>query len=183
MRRVLSFAALSLIAIASTAGAQRTTRGTVTSANPSPELGVDAGVIFTLDDPKTTDLMIPIPSIRMGFYMSPALSLEPSLGLTHHSETDGSYTTYGVGLGLLYHFSTSRMANQLYVRPFIGLDGISIKDGGSNSAFTFGGGFGVKIPVASRFATRLEANLAHSSSDGNTQNSIGLLAGLSVYTR
>lgn len=182
MRRVLTFAALSLIAIASTAGAQRTTRGTMTSANPSPELGVDAGVIFTLDDPKTTDLQVPIPSIRMGFYLSPALSLEPSLGLTHHSETDLSYTTYSVGLGMLYHFSPSRMANQFYVRPFIGLDGLS-GDLGSHSAFTFGGGFGVKVPVASRFATRFEANLAHSSSEGTTQNAIGLLAGLSVYTR
>ncbi|HEX6598630.1 MAG TPA: outer membrane beta-barrel protein [Gemmatimonadaceae bacterium] len=182
MRRVLSFAALSLIAIASTASAQRTTRSSMASANPSPEIGVDAGVIFTLDDPKTTELQVPIPSVRMGFYLTPAVSLEPSLSLNHHSETGLSFTTYGVGLGMLYHFSTSRMANQLYVRPFIGLDGIS-GDLGSHSAFTFGGGFGVKVPVASRFASRFEANLAHSSSNGASQNAIGLLAGLSVYTR
>jgi len=182
MRRVLSFAALSLIAIASTASAQRSTRGnTMASANPSPELGVDAGVRFTLDDPKTTDLSIPIPAIRMGFYVSPTISIEPSLSLNHHSETDLSYTTYGIGLGLLYHFSASRMANQMYVRPFIGLDGIS-GDVGSNSAFSFGAGFGVKMPVGNRFASRFEANFAHASNDGASQNAIGLLAGLSVYT-
>jgi hypothetical protein len=36
--------------------------------------------------------------------------------------------------------------------------------------------------VADRFATRLEANLTHTSGEGLSQNAIGLLAGLSVYT-
>jgi hypothetical protein len=181
MRRVLSFVALSLVAIASTASAQRTTRGSMTSANPSPEIGVDAGVIFTLDDPKATSFQLPIQGIRMGFYLSPAVSIEPSLRFNHNSIGDVSTTDYGLGLGLLYHFSTSRMANQLYVRPFIGLDGTS-GDLGSNSTFSFGGGFGVKMPIGNRFASRFEANLTHFSDDGTSQNAIGLLAGLSVYT-
>jgi hypothetical protein len=183
MRRVLSFAALSLIAIASTASAQRTTRSSsMASVNPSPELGVDAGLQFTLDDPKTTSFQIPIQGIRVGFFLSPEISLEPSLRLNYTSFDGGHLTTYGLGLGMLYHFSTSRAANQMYVRPFIGLDGIS-GDGGSDSAFSFGAGFGVKVPVGNRFATRWEANFSHASNDGATQNAIGLLAGLSVYTR
>ena len=182
MRRVLSFAALSLIAIASTASAQRSTRGTVTSANPSPELGVDAGLQFTLDSPRTTSFQIPIQGIRMGFYVSPAISIEPSINLNSTSfQGGGSLTTYGVGLGMLYHFSTSRAAKQVYVRPFIGLDGFS-GSGNSDSAFSFGGGFGVKVPVGDRFASRFEANLSHASNNGASQNAIGLLAGLSVYT-
>jgi hypothetical protein len=183
MRRVLSFAALSLMAIASTAGAQRSTRGTtMTSANPSPELGVDAGLQFGLDDPKTTSFQVPIQGIRMGFYVSPAISIEPSVRFNHTSISGGgSFTDYGVGVGLLYHISTSRMANQLYVRPFIGLDGIS-GDGGSDSAFSFGAGFGVKVPIGSRFASRWEANFSSASNNGNSQTAIGLLAGLSVYT-
>ena len=183
MRRVLSFAALSLIAIASTASAQRTTRSSsMASVNPSPELGVDAGLQFTLDDPKTTSFQIPIQGIRVGFFLSPEISLEPSLRLNYTSFDGGHLTTYGLGLGMLYHFSTSRAANQMYVRPFIGLDGIS-GDGGSDSAFSFGAGFGVKMPIGNRFATRWEANFSHASNDGATQNAIGLLAGLSVYTR
>ena len=182
MRRVLSFAALSLIAIASTASAQRTTRSSMASANPSPEIGVDAGLQFTLDDPKTTSFQIPIQGIRVGFYLSPEISLEPSLRLNYTSFDGGHLTTYGLGLGMLYHFSTSRAANQMYVRPFIGLDGIS-GDGGSDSAFSFGAGFGVKMPIGNRFASRWEANFSHASNDGATQNALGLLAGLSVYTR
>ena len=181
MRRVLSFAALSLLAIASTASAQRTNRGGMTSVNPSPELGVDAGLQFTLDDPKSTSFQIPIQGIRMGFYVSPAISLEPSLRLNYTSFDGGSFTSYGIGFGMLYHFSTSRTTNQLYVRPFIGIDGIS-GEGNSDSAFSFGAGFGVKMPIGSRFASRFEANFSHASNDGATQNAIGLLAGLSVYT-
>lgn len=181
MRRVLSFVALSLMAIASTAGAQRSTRGSMASANPSPEFGVDAGLQFTLDDPKTTSFQIPIQGIRMGFYVSPAISIEPSLRLNYTSFDGGHITSYGLGLGMLYHFSTSRLANQLYVRPFVGLDGIS-SDGGSDSAFSFGAGFGVKMPIGNRFASRFEANFSHASNDGATQNALGLLAGLSVYT-
>ena len=181
MRRVLSFAALSLIAIASTASAQRTTRSSSTSANPSPEIGVDAGVQFTLDDPKTTTLQVPIPSIRMGFYISPVMSIEPSLGINHTSTPGLSLTTYDVGVGLLYHFAPSRLDNQLYVRPFLGLTGVS-GGGNSDSAVDFGAGFGVKVPVGSRFASRFEANLTHYSNNGASTNAIGLLAGLSVYT-
>lgn len=182
MRRVLSFAALSLLVVASTASAQRRDRGRMNSANPSAELGVDAGLAFTLDDPRITVFSLPIQSIRAGFYLSPAVSIEPSLRLNHISYSGaGSGTDYGLGLGLLYHFSTSRATNQMYVRPFIGVDGTS-GGGESNSVFNFGGGFGVKIPVGNRFATRLEANLTHSSDSGDSQNAIGLLAGLSVYT-
>lgn len=179
MRRVLSFAALSLIAIASTASAQRTTRGSTMSANPSPELGVDAGLTFTLDDPRITAFQIPIQGVRMGFYVSPALSIEPSIRLNTVSVSGGgSDTDYHIGLGLLYHFSTSRAANQMYVRPFVGFS----DDSGLDSGFSVGAGFGVKVPVGTRFASRFEANLAHFSNDGNSWNAIGLLAGLSVYT-
>jgi hypothetical protein len=182
MRRVLSFAALSLLAIAPLANAQRSNRGNMGGGNPSAELGIDAGLAFTLDDPRVTQFSLPIQSIRAGFFMSPAVSIEPSLRLqTFSISGGGSSTGYGVGLGLLYHFSPSRAANQMYVRPFIGIDGTS-GSGPSRSYFNFGGGFGVKIPVADRFATRLEANLTHTSGEGLSQNAIGLLAGLSVYT-
>jgi hypothetical protein len=178
MRRTLSLAVTSLLAVAFHAGAQRA------SINPSPELGVDAGLMFTLDNPKTTLFSVPIQSIRAGFFLSPAISLEPSLRLNTISGGGiPTITDYGIGLGLLYHLSTNRAANQPYIRPFIAFDGQSGGGGPSTSSFTVGGGFGVKMPINPRFATRLEANIGHISSSGTSQNVIGLLAGLSVYTR
>ena len=66
----------------------------------------------------------------------------------------------------------------LCLYPPCGISG----DNGSDSAFSFGAGFGVKMPVGNRFASRFEANFAHASNNGASQNAIGLLAGLSVYT-
>lgn len=177
MRRILSIAALSLLVVGSRATAQR-------GVNPSPELGVDAGLIFTLDDPKTTVFSLPLQSVRAGFFLSPEISLEPSLRFNTVSVSGGgSGTDYSLGVGLLYHLSTNRAANQMYIRPFIALDGQSVSGAGSTSGFTIGGGFGVKMPINPRFATRLEGNIGHRSSSGVSQNAIGLLAGLSVYTR
>jgi hypothetical protein len=178
MRRLLSFAALSILTLSASASAQRSGTG----VNPSPELGIDAGITSTLDDPKVTVVAIPFQYLRAGFFLSPAISLEPSLSLMSISVPGGSGTSYALGLGMLYHFSTSRAASQMYVRPFIALDGTS-GGGQSSSGFTLGGGFGVKLPINPRFATRFEGNIGHRSESGLSQNSIGLLAGLSVYTR
>lgn len=178
MRRIFSLAALALLAVSSTATAQRGG-----SVNPSPELGIDAGLVSSLDDPKVTVVQVPFQMLRAGFFISPAISIEPSLSLTSISVSGGgSGTDYALGVGMLYHFSTSRAASQMYVRPFIALDGAS-GGGQSSSGFTFGGGFGVKLPINPRFATRFEGNIGHRTESGVSQNSIGILAGLSVYTR
>jgi hypothetical protein len=173
MRRLLSLAALSILTLSASASAQRST-----SANPSPEIGMDAAVTFGLGDGQGTMVDIPAQSIRMGFFVSPALSIEPTFGL--HSESGGgtTVTIYNIGAGALYHFSPSRAANQFYVRPFIQIVGFS-GGGLSDSQALFGVGGGLKIPLRDRIASRFEANFAHT--DGSDM--IGLLAGLSFYTR
>ena len=173
MRRLLSFAALTILTLSASASAQRST-----SANPSPEIGMDAGIGFRLTDPSFTTVAIPVPAIRMGFFVSPALSIEPTLGLTSVSGGGISGTDYAIGVGALYHFSPSRAANQFYVRPFVNINGSS-GDLGSGSSVAFGVGGGLKIPLRDRIASRFEANFQHS--DG--ADAIGLLAGLSFYTR
>jgi hypothetical protein len=174
MRRVLSLAALSILALSASASAQRS--GSM--ASPSPEIGIDAGISFGLGDPSTTTISIPAQHIRMGFFVSPVLSIEPTLGLTSTSGGGATVTLYNVGLGALYHFSPSRAANQFYVRPFLNIVGFS-GGGTSDSEAVFGVGGGLKIPLRDRIASRFEANFAHA--DGS--DAIGLLAGLSFYTR
>jgi hypothetical protein len=180
MRRLLSLAALSILTLSASASAQRS--GSM--ANPSPEIGMDAGIGFRLTDPSTTTIAIPVPAIRMGFFLSPVLSIEPSLGLVSFSGGGFSGTDYTVGVGALYHFSPSRAAKQFYVRPFLGINGSS-GDAGSGSSVAFGVGGGLKIPLRDRIATRFEANFAHDGgrNGGGSSDMIGLLAGLSFYTR
>jgi opacity protein-like surface antigen len=173
MRRVLSFAALSILAVSAPLGAQRST-----SVNPSPEVGFDAAITFGLSNGGGTLVDIPAQQVRMGFFVAPNISIEPTLGF--HSESGGgtTVTLYTVGAGLLYHFSPSRATNQFYVRPFIDVVGFS-GGGVSDSRARFGIGGGLKIPLRDRIATRLEANFSHS----NGSDMLGLLAGLSFYTR
>lgn len=176
MRRISTLVVLSLLALSASATAQRS-RG-ASMANPSPEIGIDAGITFGLGTPSSTLISIPAQQIRMGFFVSPALSIEPMFGLQSESGDVPSSTTYNFGAGLLYHFAQSRAANQFYVRPFVNVVGFS-RDAGSNSTAVFGVGGGVKIPLRDRIASRFEANVQ--SGDGDT--AIGLLAGLSFYTR
>jgi hypothetical protein len=184
MRRALAFAALSLVVLSTSASAQRG-RTSSTSVEPSPEVGVDAGVTFGLGTPSTTSVDIPVQRIRMGFFVSPVLSIEPSLALssTSFGGGGGSLTAYDIGVAALYHFSPSRMMRQFYVRPFI--DFLGQPKGltnGTDSGIAFGGGLGAKFPINDRFSSRFEGNLAHASIAGASENSIGLLAGVSVYT-
>jgi hypothetical protein len=181
MRRVLSLAALSMLVLSTTAGAQRSS----SMYKPSPEIGVDAGISFDLSSGGGTSIDIPAQRIRMGFFLSPALSIEPTFALHSESSDIGRTTIYDVGVGALYHFSTSRAANQFYLRPFVGIIGVSSKfngppaSSGSDSQTYFGAGAGIKVPLRDRIASRFEANFAHT--DG--ADAIGLLAGLSFYTR
>src|SRR4030081_106774 len=114
MRRVLSLAALCILALSASASAQRSSGS---SYSLSPEIGIDAGITFGLGTPSTTVFALPAQQIRMGFFMSPALSSEPTLGLTSINGGGSTFTVYNFGAGVLYNFSPNRTANQFYVRP------------------------------------------------------------------
>jgi hypothetical protein len=181
MRRILLSLSVAVVALSAPATAQRATTS-AGSASPSPELGMDAGASFGLGDNSGTTIAIPAQQLRIGFFVSPAFSIEPTFGLVSHSGGGlGSVTSYAIGAGLLYHLSTNRATNQLYLRPFVEVDGVSVggTNGGSNSITIVGMGVGVKVPLRDRIASRFEANFAHA--DGS--DAIGLLAGLSFYTR
>ena len=191
MRRTLLSAAVAVVALASTASAQRRGPAPMAAATPGVELGMDAALSFGMGAPagssNVTLFQAPVPSIRAGFYLSPELSIEPSLGLQYASANGGSSTDYMLGLGALYHFSTNRAENQFYVRPFVNFQSSSLSGGGTSTSATgtqFGAGVGIKMPMADRFATRFEANIAHNSNHNfdNSDNRIGILAGISYYT-
>ena len=178
MRRILSVAAVAIVALSSSASAQRG----AASAKPSPELGMDAGIGFQTGTPSRTTINIPAQQLRAGFYITPVISIEPTLRYNRSASSGTSNSSYSIGTGLLYHFSASRAANQFYVRPFLSLVG-STNDNGTTSTsasdMAFGAGVGMKMPLRPQIAARFEGNV----SSMNDVNTIGLLAGLSFYTR
>ena len=182
MMRKFSLSML-LLAIASVqAGAQSTA--------PRPiELGIDAGVTIGLEDDSFTTIDIPVQAFRIGFPLSPRVSLEPKLRVNMLTG-NGTVTNYRGELGLLYHFGSDRYPGAyhragLYARPFVGIVGFSLDNDDideSDSAGLLGAGIGYKLPLVSRLSSRFEANFAHYFGNGDA-NEIGLLAGLSFFTR
>lgn len=159
---------------------------------PRPiELGIDAAVTIGLGDNSVTVVDIPAQAFRIGFFVDDRMSLEPKVGLTTISGRGDTFTSYIAELGLLFHFYRPRVrpdpypyprpASAFYVRPFVGIVGASGGDDSVTDGF-LGAGLGMKVPLINRLASRFEANFAHRFGD-RSSNQIGLLAGLSFFTR
>lgn len=173
MRGVVALVALSLGG-AATAAAQRPI-----------ELGVDAGVQFDLEDPKTTVIGIPVQNLRVGFFLSDKLSLEPAVAFNWiKASGEDAFSTLSADASLLYHFSADTERSQLYARPFVGLSRVG-GGGESVSQLQAGAGLGVKLPMATRMALRLEGNIRHGfeSDDIASGTALGMAIGFSFFTR
>ena len=164
-------AAIAALALSASAATAQTSRPL--------ELGVDAGVTVGLGDNAVTVVDIPAQAFRIGFPMTSNISLEPKLGLTLISGEGDTFSSYLAELGLLYHLNTMRSGT--YLRPFVGLSGFSAGDNDETHGI-IGAGVGIKVPLRDRIGSRFEANFAHLFGDGRF-NQIGLLAGLSFFTR
>lgn len=189
MRRVLAIAAVATLVLSTSASAQRRATSTSSSADLPVELGMDAALVFGLGNNSYTAFTLPVSQVRAGFFISPELSIEPTGSLNYFSTTGFSNNTLGLGVGALYHFSPSRAANQVYVRPFIDFTrtSTSVTNAGTTTSndsndSDIGIGVGIKMPWIDRLAWRFEGNLTHSLSSGGG-NQIGLLAGLSYFTK
>jgi hypothetical protein len=148
------------------------------------ELGIDGGILFGLDAPRTTVVALPVQSFRVGFLVTDDLALEPRVAINSIHGGGASVTSYDFQLGVLYQPAGDRVGKGLYGRPFIGVSGISVSGaGGNNNNGYLGLGLGLKIPFADRrLATRMEANYEHGFGGGGS-NLIGVLIGLSFFTR
>ncbi len=142
------------------------------------EFGFDAGVQFGLSGGSYTSFNLPAQRLRVGFFRSPRVSIEPygSLNYNKFSGRDGA-TTIGFGTGMLYHLTEDRRASQAYVRPFAEVNYISAP---SKTQFQLGGGLGIKVPWRERISTRFEAAMGYDFKDSATI--LNLTAGLSFFT-
>lgn len=166
-----ALAAIALFAVASSGAAQ--------VVEPRVfELGVDGGLRLGLGDAGTTEIDIPGGQFRIGFLLSRTFSVEPAFSFRYFKTEgiDGS-SRFTLTTGLLYHFQPNREDTQLYLRPFVRAD---FPRGGEFDPGV-GVGLGVKIPWDDRLAFRFEGNVEQQFDP--SASAIGLLAGLSFYTR
>ena len=180
MIKRLAFLGVAALAItAPAANAQRSSRGSTPI-----ELGIDGGVLFGLDAPRATAVILPLQDFRVGFLVTDRLALEPRFSLTSAHTAGITATQYNLEFGVVYSPSGDRVGNGFYGRPFIGIDGSSVSGGGgSNSSGFMGLGLGLKIPFSDRrMATRMEGNYTHGFGNAGG-NQLGFLLGLSFFTR
>lgn len=177
MNRKLSFPAVALAA------------GLLAAAAPASaqvEIGMDASfssTSFDDIDQSATQVNFPEQSIRAGFFVSPSMSVEPSLGFSVLDVGDESITALAAGVDLLFHFSPDVSAPQLFVAVGPEVMRVDLGDEGE-SQFGLGGDFGVKLPVARQLAVRLAAFYTRFFETEALfgSNQFGVSAGLSFFT-
>jgi hypothetical protein len=179
MKKLLVLGVVALVLIAPAAGAQRNSR----NGSGGIELGIDAGLTFGVGNSSGTLFSLPTQVFRLGYFLSDKLELEPRLSINSISGGGNTVSSYNLEAGLLLIPDGDRVGKGLYLRPFAGVTGVSVSGGNSVNSGDVGVGVGLKLPFADRrLATRLEANYDHGFSVGGS-NTIGLLAGLSFFTR
>lgn len=153
------------------------------------ELGVDAGVARD-DEIDATVISVPVQRVRVGYFLSPTVSLEPAIGLNRVSGDGETITLFQGDLGVVAHLSGTTRTAGVYVRPFVGLEVASFDSDAfgdeSDSRPRLGAGLGLKLPVLDgRLAWRLEGTFTRQFESGDRpgSNVIALLVGLSFLTR
>ena len=171
--RLAALAVLTAILSASTASAQGANVG-------AWEIGTDAQVTLGLDDPMFLAVQIPGGMVRAGYFTSPTVSIEPLFRwLSVAQKEQEGFSSYTIGVGVLFHRSADRTRRQVYLRPFLTLtDG----SGGGSGVMTIGGGLGLKRPVfGGRATSRGEVNVSYN--EASEALSLNGLFGLSIYSR
>src|SRR5712672_3293134 len=179
MKKLLVLGAVALALVAPAAGAQRNSR----NGSGGIELGIDAGLTFGIGNSSGTLFSLPTQVFRLGYFFSDKLEFEPRFSVNSISGGGNTVSTYDLEAGLLLIPAGDRVGKGLYLRPFVGVAGISVSGGNSAHSGEVGVGVGWKLPFTDhRLATRLAANYDHGFGGGGS-NTIGLLAGLSFFTR
>jgi len=169
-RTAILATALALIGI-QTAGAQR--RSSNVSGDNKFEIGMDAAFGFANS---TTVFQLPVQAIRVGYFVTPTVSIEPTLGVT----TGGGLTLLNFDVGVPFDIEQSASGNDLFLRPLFGLAHQSFSGGGgSNTNTSLGIGAGVRMPLIPHLDTRFEARYRRWFGNQGF-NEVDLLGGISI---
>jgi hypothetical protein len=144
------------------------------------ELGVDGRVAYRATTPSSTTVNLPVDRMRVGYFLSPNFSFEPSLSYSSSSSNGSHSSRTTLGFAIVPQFAQLGAA-KVYARPFVEYGFLRSTSQGqrtTSQVSSVGGGIGVRVPLANRLMWRLEA--AYESSTGQSQF-MGLF-GLSFFT-
>lgn len=123
-------------------------------------------------------------SIGVGFYVSPGMSIEPTVSFSTFSSSGESLTLFGIGAAVPMYFAKGWGRKGPYLAPRATYNSLS-GGGQSVTQFTAGAAIGTKVPLNDMAALRLQANFDYGfeSSDVSSTTAFGALMGLSVFLR
>jgi hypothetical protein len=154
------------------------------------EIGADAA--FQHSENKQPDgitisqniFSLPLSSLRVAFPTSGAFEPEIAASLTYATAAGRSTSNFAGDLGLLTELSHDPSGPRWFVRPAIGWQRSATTNLRTFSRATIGAGIGVRLAITERVAMRYEARYTHLTEEqGFSGNVLGLLAGMSVFTR
>jgi hypothetical protein len=156
------------------------------SASAQVEIGFDAGLTSTRIDGSDLTVVqtdIPVQRLRLGFFVSPGVQIEPSIGYSR-VEFDGvGQTTLQVGTDLVFHIGQNPYAPQLYVAGGPSLLRTDF-GAGEETQVGVGGDVGLKVPVGGWMALRLGVGYTRwlESDTLLGADEVGAFFGFSVFT-
>jgi hypothetical protein len=170
-----------LACVASAGGAQK---------NRGLELGGDAALLhYSYSLPgglsaTTTSFSFPISNVRIAFPTDGPFEPEVAAGLTYLTSGGRSTSSFTGEIALLMELSRDLKGPRWFVRPALGWQRAAVSGAGSASHATLGAGVGFRLGITDRIAGRYEARYTYlTEARGVSANVVGLLAGISVFTR
>jgi opacity protein-like surface antigen len=179
----ITAAVVGLLACAASVGRAQKSRGF--------EWGGDAALLhysYSLPGGQSstlTSFTFPVSNVRVAFPTDGPFEPEISAGLTYTKTTGGrSVSDFDGDVALLMELSHDMQGPRWFVRPALGWQRTSVSSAGSESHATLGAGVGVRIGITDRIAGRYEARYTYlTAARGVSANIVGLLAGISIFTR
>jgi len=191
--RLAVLAGLALAVTAPAASAQRAVNTGGGMMSSMWEWGVDFIGLSVGGDPSSTSLGFGSGSVRAGRFVRENLSFEPVLGFNWFSTDNFSSNNLDIELGVLWHLSTDRTMQQIYIRPALGMNrsASEITSGGSTTSSSqtcnrVMVGAGVKRPSKKmpKIHWRGEARFTNYMECGSAaaESFFSLVAGFSIFT-
>ncbi|MFQ5529664.1 MAG: outer membrane beta-barrel protein [Gemmatimonadota bacterium] len=160
---------------------------TTAPASAQVEIGVDAGLTSTRVDGSRLDVVqvdIPVQRLRVGFFVTPTVQLEPSIGYSR-VEVDGiASSTLQLGTDLLVHLGRDPYAPQVYIAAGPSLLRADF-GAGEETQVGVGGDLGLKLPAGGWMAVRLGVGYTRWLENDTLfgADEFGAFFGFSVFTR
>jgi hypothetical protein len=180
IRNAVAVLAMSVF-LASAAAAQ--TRG--------PELTVGVAALGSEkfgDDDSYTWLSTNEHVLRLAFYLSPKVAIEPDFSLSWWSGEGESSTQIGIGAFIPYYFNGDQGATGFYAAPGVGINMYSFDDGddsdsASQTFFAIEAGKKFRLTESASFRVAAQYYMEPENDDFQKYSNIGVMLALSVFLK